>query len=197
MQAVDLRVPLSLPNGSIRLARGNVPIPQLDRWFTHLKQDIQWQQPEVTLFGKQHKVPRLTSLYGSKRYVYSGTDQTPNDWTRDLCEIKEMVELWSANTFNSVLLNKYRDGSDAMGWHADNEPVLGADPIVVSLSLGAARRMRFKHRLLANARFEVTLYHGDLLMMGAGMQQYWQHAIPRQTGISDSRISLTFRDIRA
>ncbi len=150
----------------------------------------------IRLFGRPVTVPRLVSWHGDPgtAYVYSGTRHEPLPWTpllRDLCG---RAARRAGTAFNSVLANLYRDGADAMGWHSDDEPELGPDPVIASLSLGAARRFRLKPRRGGEPR-ELLLTDGSLLVMGPGVQAGWRHCIPRQTGVREPRINLTFRRI--
>ncbi|HBK45083.1 MAG TPA: alpha-ketoglutarate-dependent dioxygenase AlkB, partial [Xanthomonadaceae bacterium] len=97
--------------------------------------------------------------------------------------------------FNSVLANRYRDGRDAMGWHSDDEPELGPQPLIASLSLGAARRFAFRHRSDPALRLALTLGHGDLLLMAGATQSHYRHALPRTARPVGERVNLTFRRI--
>jgi len=107
------------------------------------------------------------------------------------------MESLSGATFNSVLLNLYRDGNDSMGWHSDDEPELGPAPVIASLTLGVARTFLFRRKShQASAPVKVILEHGMMLLMSGATQQNWQHAINREAGVVSSRINLTFRDVR-
>lgn len=98
--------------------------------------------------------------------------------------------------FNSVLANLYRDGRDSNGWHADDEPELGDDPIVASLSFGASRRFLLRSREHPAQRYEWTLAHGSLLVMGRGVQSAYVHSVPKTSRPAGERINLTFRLVR-
>ncbi len=168
-------------------------------YMTTLLRDTPWQQESVTLFGKQHLQPRLEAWYGDAgaRYTYSGIAHEPVPWTKDLENIKHCVETLSGQRFNSVLLNLYRDGSDAMGLHADDEPELGQRPIIASLSLGAERRTYFRHkRDKALKTFSLDLPSGSLLIMRGETQTHWKHGIRRTARDCGPRINLTFRTIK-
>ena len=90
-----------------------------------------WRQDRIKLFGKVHDQPRLTAWYGDPgtAYTYSGLTLEPLPWTPLLTSLRARVEALSQVTFNSVLLNYYRDNRDAMGMHADDEPELGERPV--------------------------------------------------------------------
>ncbi|WP_350561855.1 alpha-ketoglutarate-dependent dioxygenase AlkB [Psychrobacter sp. CAL346-MNA-CIBAN-0220] len=101
--------------------------------------------------------------------------------------------------FNACLLNYYPSGSEAMGYHADNEKELGAQPLIAALSLGATRKMLFKHKPVKYEELQdkvaLHLTSGKLIVMAGITQQYWKHSIPKTKKVADGRISLTFRRI--
>jgi alkylated DNA repair dioxygenase AlkB len=146
--------------------------------------------------------PRLTAWYGdaTARYSYSGLDLTPQPWTPALLALRTQVEQATGVTFNSVLLNLYRTGQDSMGWHADDEPELGPEPVIASISLGATRRFRLRPRhsqQLPHAPLGLDLPSGSLLVMRGTTQQHWQHAVPKTARPVGPRLNLTFRTIHA
>ena len=140
-------------------------------------------------------IPRLTAWHGAAGYVYSGIRLTPAAWTPPLLELKALAERLAGERFNSVLLNLYRDGRDSVSWHADNEPGLGRDPVIASLSLGAVRRFQLKHRRL-DERLALDLPHGSCLIMAGATQHHWLHQLPKTTRPVGPRINLTFRHMR-
>ena len=113
---------------------------------------IAWRQEIATIMGRRVPIPRLTAWHGEAGYVYSGIAMPPAAWTPPLLELKRCAEAHAGQAFNSVLLNLYRDGRDSVSWHADNEPGLGRNPVIASLSLGATRRFQLKHRRSERAR---------------------------------------------
>ena len=163
-----------------------------------LQKEIPWKQEHIKLFGKTHPTPRLTAWHGDTHcvYKYSGVVNQPFPWTPSLLIIKTRIEsLSNGTTFNCVLLNFYRDGSDKMGWHSDDEKELGPNPSIASVSFGATRRFDFKHKTEANNKFSIHLESGSLLLMQGDMQHHWLHQIPAQKRIQEPRINLTFRYI--
>ena len=118
-----------------------------DAYFHTLVTDIDWKQETIRIFGDSVPLPRLTAWYGDagKAYSYAGITSQPNAWIAPLIELKQRIEAVAGVTFNSVLLNYYRDGKDSVGWHSDDEPELGVNPVIASLSLGATRTFQFKH----------------------------------------------------
>ncbi|WP_460218127.1 alpha-ketoglutarate-dependent dioxygenase AlkB family protein [Psychroserpens sp. MEBiC05023] len=166
-------------------------------YFNHFKQTTEWQHDDITIFGKTYKQPRLTALYAEnkKPYSYSGITMHPHRFTPELITIKSDIEKETHHKFTTVLLNRYRNGNDSNGWHADNEKELGFQPVIASLSLGAIRPFHFKHRLLKNERHKIDLHHGSLLIMKGDMQNYWLHQIAKTKKTIGERINLTFRTI--
>jgi len=159
---------------------------------------LAWQQPLVTVYGKQHRTPRLTCWVADPgiTYRYSGLQQVIHPWTKDLERLRELLQQQLGVRFNSLLLNRYRDGADRMGWHADDEAELDDQAPIASLSLGVARDLRFRPRRGTEAAFAVTLADGDLLVMDPPSQRHWQHALPPRARVVAERINLTFRVIR-
>ncbi len=92
-----------------------------------------------------------------------------------------------------AFLDRYRDGQDSVGWHADNEPGLSPDPVIASLSLGAVRRFQLKHRTDRTGRVTLDLPHGSCLVMRGKTQQCWLHQLPKTRAKVGRRINLTFR----
>lgn len=159
--------------------------------------NIAWQQDYITMYGKVHPLPRLTAWYGDEGrcYTYSGIKSYPKPWNKALVWLKQQVEKVAEAKFNSVLLNWYRDGQDALSWHDDAEKELGENPCIASLNFGETRRFLLRRKDDHQHKIEIPLGHGDLLVMRGELQHYWQHCVPKQTKISNSRINLTFRNI--
>jgi alkylated DNA repair dioxygenase AlkB len=162
-----------------------------------LIEKIAWQQERMKMYGKEVLFPRLMAWYGDagSTYAFSGNTYTPQDWTNELLQIKERIEPEAGVRFNSVLLNRYRNGKDSMGWHADDEPALGLNPVIASVNLGASRRFMLRHPQ-AGLKYELELQHGSLLIMKGALQHHWQHQVPKTTKVSGERINLTFRVIQ-
>lgn len=170
---------------------------EADRLLLELRQGIEWQQEEILIFGRRTVVPRLVAWHGDPHasYTYSGTRHEPSAWTAPLLEIRARIEALTGAAFNSVLLNLYRDGRDGMGWHADDEAELGANPVIASVSLGATRRFRMRHRKRRAETLGLDLEHGSLLVMQGATQHHWLHAVPKVTRPVGERINLTFRRV--
>lgn len=165
-----------------------------DRALTELLEGTDWRQEIATTFGRKIPLPRLTAWYGDAGYAYSGIRHEPALWTPSLLPLKNRVETLTQSSFNSVLINLYRDGRDSMGWHSDDEAALGPEPLIASLSLGATRRFQLKHRR-ADHRVSFDLGHGSCLIMQGRCQAFWRHQVPKTKKPVSPRINLTFRRI--
>ena len=193
--------PISRRNQSVKPAFRHIDDfltePEANRFLTGFRQRIDWEQHSVKLFGREVDCPRLSAWYGDAEaiYAYSGATYQPQPWTADLSELKGRVEETTGSSFNSVLLNRYRDGQDSMGWHSDDETELGPEPIIASVSLGAKRKMRFRLKSDHTITDEVWLNHGSLLVMHGVTQRDWHHSLPKTKRVQDERINLTFRRI--
>ncbi|WP_116473766.1 alpha-ketoglutarate-dependent dioxygenase AlkB family protein [Zobellella maritima] len=184
---------LSLPQGRL-LWCPTLFRDEADSWFGRLETEVPWQQHRLRLFGKIHDEPRLSCWMGELPYRYSGQLRQPVPWTPTVQAIRERVIDICRQEFNGVLLNLYRHGRDSMGWHADDEPELGQNPVIASVSLGATRRFLLRHRH-SDQRRVLELGHGSLLVMAGEMQHHWQHALPKTTSATGRRINLTFRTV--
>lgn len=155
---------------------------------------LAWQQPSLQLYGKEHKIPRLQAWYGdpNTEYEYSRLKMQPLAWDARLAKMKQACEQKCQVRFNSVLANYYRHGNDSMGMHADNEPELGEQPVIASVSLGQTRRFSFKHNQSKETQ-RIQLEHGSLLIMKGTTQQHWQHGINKSRTQLGPRLNFTFR----
>ncbi len=175
-----------------------LPPDEADELLVQLKGEIAWEQQELTIFGRRVKAPRLSAWYGDEgaSYAYSGLQLTPLGWTPGLQRVKTRLQEALQCAFNSVLANLYRDGSDSMGWHSDDEPELGAEPLIASVSLGAGRRFILKHKKRADLKAaELVPQHGSLIVMQGCTQTHWRHGIPKTRATVGERLNLTFRQI--
>ncbi|WP_066225236.1 alpha-ketoglutarate-dependent dioxygenase AlkB family protein [Formosa haliotis] len=172
-------------------------ISEANQYYNTLLKNVDWQQDEITLFGKTHLQPRLTALFAdnNKTYSYSGITMHPHPFNKTLLEIKLKIETESAHLFTTCLCNLYRNGQDSNGWHADNEKELGPDPIIASVSFGAERIFHFKHKENPELKQKLVLKHGSLLLMKKGTQTHWLHQLPKTKKDIGKRINLTFRTI--
>jgi alkylated DNA repair dioxygenase AlkB len=167
-------------------------VDDADQLFKLLWEEIAWEQHTIKLYGRAVLTPRLTAWMGDGPYRYSGIVNEPTAWPRALVERRERLQDELGVEFNSCLVNLYRDGADAMGYHSDNEPELGAQPTIASISLGDRRRFVLRHRSTGE-RWSWDLGHGDLLVMRDESQSNYAHAIPKTSRQVGPRMNLTFR----
>ena len=170
-----------------------------DSWFRQLAEETPWQQPQVLIHGQQFPVPRLLAWYGDAQasYCYSGLIHRPLPWTPLLADIRQQIQTLVGQPLNGVLINFYRDGNDSMGWHSDDEAVLGRNPLVVSLNLGGPRRFDLRRKGSNRIEHSLQLESGSLLVMSGSTQHYWQHQVAKTRKSVAPRINLTFRFIRS
>lgn len=189
--------PLPLPGADILLDRAWLPRDEADALFEDLLHAVAWQTHRIRLFGRMVDSPRLSCWIGdpSAHYRYSGTGFAPHPWPAALEPLRRRVSTACGEPFDSVLANLYRDGRDAMGWHRDDEPELGPQPVIASLSLGATRRFVLKQVADPAVRLALALPHGSLLVMRGQTQRRYRHALPRTARMVGARINLTFRSI--
>jgi alkylated DNA repair dioxygenase AlkB len=188
---------MDLEDADVCLSPDAFAAPEAWELFRELREGIDWRQEEVLVVGRRHAVPRLVAWHGDPgaRYTYSGTPHEPLPWTTALERIRHRVQAIADCDFNAVLLNLYRDGRDGMGWHADDEPELGPEPVIASVSLGAVRRFCLRHRKHRGLGADLALPHGSLLLMSGATQCNWVHAVPKTAVPVGERINLTFRRI--
>jgi len=192
---------LHLPGADLLFDPRWLPGPAADKLFKTLRDPVQagidGEVHRLKIFGREVDSPRLSRWIGDPgaSYRYSGVRFEPSSWPRALTVVRKAVNAAAGEEFNSVLANLYRDGNDTMGWHADDEPELGAQPIIASLSLGAPRKFVLKSRAPGGGRLELQLSHGSLLVMRGDTQKNYKHALPRTKKASGERINLTFRRI--
>lgn len=171
--------------------------PISDNYLKVLLDSIDWKQEKMNMYGKELLFPRLTAWYGDndKPYSFSGITLQPQQWTKELIEIKRKVETNVDASFNSVLLNRYRHGNDSISWHTDAEKELGKNPIIASVNFGATREFQLRH-IQTKEKLSIQLSHGSLLIMLGELQHFWQHQIPKTKKPVSERINLTFRVIK-
>lgn len=204
MAQIDMFAPQPNYNETIKINNGEyIYIPdfynkkQADAYFNLLINNVEWRQESMNMYGKLIPFPRLTSWYGDndKPYSFSGITLQPHPWSKELLEIKKEIEPKADVAFNSVLINRYRDGSDSISWHTDAEKELGRNPVIASVNFGAERKFQLKH-MDTNERIDIVLKHGSLLIMKGELQHFWKHQIPKTKVAVKERINLTFRVIK-
>ncbi|WP_374438052.1 alpha-ketoglutarate-dependent dioxygenase AlkB family protein [Pseudomonas panipatensis] len=191
--------PIQLANAELRLIAPWCDAATAADWFARLLAQTPWEQPSVRLHGRDYAVPRLVAWYGDAEasYRYSGLVHRPLPWTPLLAEIRRRVQESVGQPLNGVLLNYYRDGQDSMGWHSDDEPELGRNPLVVSLNLGGTRRLDLRRKGHGAIEHSLQLESGSLLVMAGATQHYWQHQVAKTRRPVAPRLNLTFRLVHA
>jgi alkylated DNA repair dioxygenase AlkB len=193
--------PIDLPGADLLFHPRWLPAAAADKLFASLRDPVQagidWEVHRLKLFGREVDSPRLSRWIGDPgtAYRYSGVRFEPASWPRALSVIRKAVNAAAGEEFNSVLANLYRDGNDTMGWHSDDEPELGVQPIIASLSLGAERKFVLKSRAPGGDKLELALPHGSLLVMRGDTQKNYKHALPRTKKPTGERMNLTFRRV--
>lgn len=169
---------------------------QCDFYYQQLLSNINWKNDEAIIFGKKIITKRKVAWYGDSEYsyTYSKVTKTANIWTKELLELKEIIEKESNETYNSCLLNLYHSGEEGMGYHSDGEKMLKKNGAIASVSLGAERKFSFKHKE-SKQRIDVILERGSLLVMKEQTQTHWVHRLPPTKKVNSPRINLTFRTI--
>jgi alkylated DNA repair dioxygenase AlkB len=184
-----------LPYGGEVNYYGRVVAPaDANHYRDKLLTDIAWKNDEAIIFGKHIITKRKVAWYGDAdySYAYSGTTRHALPWTKELLELKALVESLTGTIYNSCLLNLYHTGDEGMAWHSDDEKSLGKDSTIASLSFGAERKFALKHRETKQG-VSLMLEHGSLLVMKGTTQTHWLHALPKTKKVTTPRINLTFR----
>ena len=169
---------------------------EADFYLNKLLETIEWRNDEAIIFGKKIITKRKVAWYGEKpfEYTYSNITKYALPWTKELLELKTLIEKETGETFNSCLLNLYHNGEEGMAWHSDGETDLKKDGAIGSLSFGAERKFSFKHKQTDN-KVELILEHGSLLVMKGTTQKHWLHRLPPTKKVMKPRVNLTFRTI--
>ena len=167
------------------------------RLIRDLIDGVAWRQDHLVIHGVRRAVPRLQAWVGDPgaAYSYSGIRLDPAPWSDPVLELRAIASAVADAEFNSVLINWYRSGDDALAWHADDEPELGPEPVIASVSLGATRRFRLRRRADHATSIGLDLPGGSVLVMAGSTQRDWEHCVPRTARPVGDRINLTFRHI--
>jgi len=193
---------IPIPGAEIYYDDRFLPPEEATQLFNTLLSKCAWQRHRAS-FG--YTVPRDEAYYGDPgtHYTYSRREYQPLPWMPELLSLKVHVEettpvAASTNSglpklgYNALLCNLYRDGNDSVGLHADAEPEMG--PVLASISLGAGRLFRLK-RENGSIAFSDRLPHGSLLVMAGDTQKLFKHEVPKERGVTQPRINLTFRRV--
>jgi len=190
------KIQYNLENANVTLFEDFFKKEESDQLFNNLINNVDWKQEKIKMYGKVHNLPRLTEVFGNKglTYTYSRIQSTALGWVnKDVDHIRNTIIKELGIKFNFCLLNYYRRGNDKVSWHQDNEPQLGKNPIIASVSFGHPRNFQLRRVDDHKEKEEIILPHGSLLLMQGGTQHYWEHQIPSTKKDIGSRINLTFR----
>lgn len=188
---------LNLPDAEISYFPNLFSQEEAQAFFNTILNETNWKQDDIKVFGKTYPQPRLTALFANNNrpYSYSNITMQPKVFTDTLLKIKSKIETKVNVKFTTCLANLYRTGNDSNGWHADNEKELGKNPIIASVTFGAARYFNLKHRKDKNLKQKLLLENGSLLLMQGTTQHHWLHQIAKTKKQVEPRINLTFRII--
>jgi len=188
---------IGLPSDILTYKNNFIGKTESDSILIHLIENTPWVQKIVRYYDKEITTPRLSAWYGDAEQLdYAALGKSvPLCWTNELLQLKAMVEPIAGITFNSVLLNYYRDGQDSVTWHSDNETVMGSHPVIASLSFGQVRSFDIRLKTNHSEKYSIKLEHGSLLFMKGDLQQKWDHRIAKSKRYMKPRINLTFRKI--
>ncbi|XP_061585984.1 DNA oxidative demethylase ALKBH2 [Cololabis saira] len=183
------------------------PKEEADNLFQLLEEEVVYstgEEAKVQVFGKVYNIPRKQATCGDAglQYTYSGVTRLACPWTPTLKYIRDAVTKTTGQTFNFVLINRYKDGQDHMGEHRDDEKELDPSCPIASVSLGAARDFIFRHRDARGKQssrqigpVKLELATGSLLLMNPPTNTFWYHSLPVRKKVLLPRINLTFRRI--
>jgi DNA oxidative demethylase len=189
-----------------------IPENKADHYFKIFEKYMTYNNPEdtkITLPSGEFFIKRKQVSYGEPDIVYKfvGVNSKAVDWnTKDdpVCKIirsiKRRVELFTGENFNYVLVNRYADGNDVIGFHRDKEDELDPSAPIVGVTFGAERDFAFKADAFIPSnmsdRFDLILHHGSVICMNYPTNQHWKHSVPKRAGVRGVRINLTFRRVR-
>jgi alkylated DNA repair dioxygenase AlkB len=189
------RVDLCLPGATVTYLPRLFGPADAGKLFEALLETTRWRQESIVVYGRRRPQPRLVAWFADDGagYTYSGLTLEAAPWTDSLRRVREKVEAAAGCRFPAALANLYRDGRDSVSWHADDEPELGPDPVIGSVSFGAERVFQLRRRDDHGTRHAVTLGSGSLLVMAGETQRNWVHQIPKTSRPVGPRINVTFR----
>ena len=181
-------------DGTVNYYGKPLTVQQADHYLDKLLTTIHWKNDEAVIFGRHIITKRKVAWYGNDNYDYTYSNITRQAllWTKELLELKQLVEEKTGDLFNSCLLNLYHTGEEGMAWHSDDEKTLGENSAIASFSFGAERKFSFKHKQTKET-ISMMLEHGSLLVMKGTTQTHWLHCLPKSKRITTPRVNLTFR----
>lgn len=170
---------------------------QADKIFDHLQKDTDWRVSYMQVKDNKYELPRLQCWManaGVNAQLYQKEPALP--WSPLIADVKDKLESLLSFKFDYVLMNKYRDGADKIGFHRDDEADEPGKNVIASLSFGVTRKFVIKPRKGKNTNantHEYQLTHGSLIVMAGDTQIGWVHSVPPDPEVKECRINLTFR----
>lgn len=181
--------------------------------FDFLRAEFCWYRVTYEVRGMTINTPRFTTVFGlddthyftpdTAQVLEKATNQKPKKPLKCaprplpgcLDQLRKTVETETGETFNFCLLNYYKDGTDSISYHSDDESFLGPNPTIASLSLGASRDFHMRSIEDHSITFRTHLRNGELLLMRGTTQAAWDHSISKRKGVGTGlgRINVTFR----
>ena len=157
-------------------------VPDHAELFDWLLQHAPWEQRTRRMWDKEVLEPRLVASF-------DGGGALP----RRMLELTEPLSARYGVVFDSCLVNLYRDGSDAVAWHADTVRKRLRDPLVATVSLGMRRPFLLRPAAGGPVARRYAPGQGDLIVMGGACQHDWHHTVPRVRTATGARMSVTLR----
>lgn len=182
-----------LPDMEVMQYDGFISKEEADYYYTTLLKNTPWREYQMPMYDKVVTAPRMIAWYGEQEKA----GENALSWTPELLALRGKVEKETGLSYNAVLLNLYRNGSDSVSWHSDKEHKIGSNPNIASVTFGQTRPFRFRHKQRKDIpQLEIPLYHGTLLLMSGTTNTFWEHHIPKSVKHMLPRINLTFRQVK-
>jgi alkylated DNA repair dioxygenase AlkB len=178
-----------------------------------------WYQKDGKYFCSawKHRYPRWVS------FQYTDVIQHLQDKIQTKINAMKFQTSPGDVTINSCLINKYTGSDNYIGPHRDSPEAFGEYPMIVGISLGAERVIKFEKVIYNDNKpksikidkvnpksFSFTLKSGSIFTMSGSSQKHYVHSIPKEdnsnkTDVYDDegkytnrksglRYSITFRE---
>jgi alkylated DNA repair dioxygenase AlkB len=189
--------------GYIKLYKSFLSKEEADELFRHFRENMPWQQSDITVYGKKFKTPRFQCFMSEEGVGASVYSKNRVKWTEEAVELKKRLEELTNFEYDYLLCNLYKTGQNYISWHSDKEAISfegaseGSWGVISSLSLGGARKFKVKESKPSETpeRYDFVLESGDLLIMNGEMQLHYKHTVPKTAKKVDERINLTYRRV--
>ena len=168
---------------------------EIDKATTAVKKLLEIQ-PRCVVYGRECRQRRDVGFFSnvSFGYKFSGQIAKAIPVPPELTCLIDYVNRQFGSAYNGVLVNRYVDGTNNIGYHSDSEVDLDIVAGVVAISVGVARKFRIKDKKTDTTVYEHrTGTYEALQMHGADFQKYYTHGIPQEKRVRGVRYSFTFR----